>query len=401
MTHFAYPNASPTQGLFLGCGRYAASALDEPPGNGYELVQLNIPNIAQVSLAALILAPECGDTGQVIYEIRDETRQRFIGESLDLAYVLTLINRSRQLKLLINNDIWCTGCINMGYGVTPLLTTVDFAGFDIKLRAFLSEENEDRLFIVPAANIQPIHQVLFNDYGVRPLSLNQFVGIAVQDFFESKVILKVHLNELELLRNTIFNEPAKPASEEKIHEVWGYGVSSKNLISSFNGKEIEILIGDITKVRADAIVNCDDAHLSMRGGLPRDILEAGGKIIWDETRKYVPAKLGSALVTSAGRLQAKYLIHSIIGDFYKGILPDPHLVETAVINCLNEADRLKCKTVAMPVLNVEYVINAMTDTICEQLDKKANLQKVALVLYEQDTLFDYLKASFERKTFYV
>ncbi len=388
MIHFAYPNASPTQNLFLGCGRFVASPLDEPLGNGYEPVQPTIFGIAQVSEAALVLAPESSDTWQLIYEIKDESPQNFIGDSQGLAYLLALISRSQQISMQISTDIWCTGCIGIGEGMTPLLTTVDPTGFNIKLKAFLSEENQDKLFIVPAANVQPTDLILFRENNVEALSLNQFQNLNVQQLLKKKVILKVHFSELELLADTIFDKPAKsrePKQKKKIMDVIRFG-----------GKEIEISEGDITQVEADAIASSDDSYLGMRGGVPGAILKAGGDIIWEETRKYVPAELGSAVVTSAGRLHAEYVIHSVIGDFDKGIMPDAHLVEKAVINCLNEAERLGCRTIAMPVLNVEYVIHAMTDTISRQLKSKANLQKVFIVLYEQDILFDYLKASMEK-----
>jgi len=430
MIHFAYPNASPTQGIFLGCGRYVASSLDEPPvdeppvdeppvdelpGNGYDMVQLNIPNIAQVSQAALILAPESSDSEQVIYEIKDPSPQRFIGESLELAYLLALISRSRQLGFQISTDIWCTGCVGIGNGVTPLLTTVDVAGFDIKLRAFLSEGNNDKLFIVPAANVQPIHQVLFREHNASVLSLSQFQNLTFQ---EEKVILKVHLNDLGLLTDTAFNKPAKSADEEKISRVWGYGVPWRNRdsrhrkrsmkVSNFGGKEIEISLGSITRVKADAIASSDDNYLTMGGGVSRAIRRAGGYSIRREARNYTPAKLGSAVITSAGRLRAKYVIHAVVIDFDEEIWPDADIVQMATASCLSEADHLECRTIAMPALgtgagrlDVESVVYAMIDTIFEQLESKRNLQKVTIVLYRQDILFDYLKTSLEKRTFYL
>ena len=152
-------------------------------------------------------------------------------------------------------------------GMTPLLTTVDFAGFDIKLRAFLSEENGEHLFIVPAANVQPTHEILFREYNVRALSLDQFVKLAVRELPKEKVILKVHLNQLGLLTDTIFNKPVTPPHDEKKHEVWGYGIPWRDpdsghrkrsmKVISFGGKEIEILLGDITEMNVDAVVSSD------------------------------------------------------------------------------------------------------------------------------------------------
>ena len=334
-----------------------------------------------------------------------------------LSIYIAPISRSRQLSLRSGN-IWCTGCIMIYDGMTPLLTTVDFAGFDIKLRAFLSEENGEHLFIVPTANVQPTHEILFKEYNVRALSLDQFVKLAVRELPKEKVILKVHLNQLGLLTDTIFNKPVTPPHDEKKHEVWGYGILWRDpdsghrkrsmKVISFGGKEIEILLGDITEMNVDAVVSSDDNHLTMGGGVSEAILKAGGNIIWEKSRKYIPAKLGSAVVTSAGRLYAKYVIHTIVIDFDEGIWPDADTVQMATASCLNEADRLECKTIAMPALgtgagelDVESVVYAMIDTIFEELENKHNLQKVTIVLYRQDILFDYLKASLEKRTFYL
>jgi O-acetyl-ADP-ribose deacetylase (regulator of RNase III) len=222
-----------------------------------------------------------------------------------------------------------------------------------------------------------------------------------------------------LLRDTIFNEPAKPADEKKIRNVWGYGIpwrhrdqrqqqKSIKVASFTSGKEIELLLGDITKMKVDAVVSSDDNYLSMGGGVSEAIRKAGGRLIRKETRKYIPAELGAAITTSAGRLYAKYVIHAVVIDFDQNIWPDADIVQMATESCLNEADGLGCRTIAMPALgtgagrlDVEEVVYAMIDEIFSQLENKQNLQKVFIVLYREDRLFDYLKASFERKTFYV
>ncbi len=118
----------------------------------------------------------------------------------------------------------------------------------------------------------------------------------------------------------------------------------------FRGKTIEIQSGDITKVVADAIVSSDDNHLTMSGGVSLAILNAGGDIIWDESRKYIPVRLGSAVSTPAGDLQAKHVLHAVVLDFDNSKWPDAKVVQNAVRNCLVEADHLGCKTIAMPAM---------------------------------------------------
>ena len=64
--HFAYPNVIPRDSNFLGCGRYVAAPLENAPGPEYSLVELHIPNITEVHLAALQLAPESAESNHVI-----------------------------------------------------------------------------------------------------------------------------------------------------------------------------------------------------------------------------------------------------------------------------------------------------------------------------------------------
>jgi len=92
-------------------------------------------------------------------------------------------------------------------GIVLFLKTVNPSGFDIKLEAFLSEGNNDKLFIVPAANIQPGHEILFKEKNARVLSVGQLRNSIVRGLFERKTILKVGPNELKLLVGKIFIGP--------------------------------------------------------------------------------------------------------------------------------------------------------------------------------------------------
>ena len=68
---------------------------------------------------------------------------------------------------------------------------------------------------------------------------------------------------------------------------------------------------DITERNVDAIVNAANSHLLHGGGVAGSIVRKGGRIIQEESNKidYVPT--GSAVITSAGRLQCNYVIHAV------------------------------------------------------------------------------------------
>src|SRR5437764_14950965 len=79
--------------------------------------------------------------------------------------------------------------------------------------------------------------------------------------------------------------------------------------------EIRLLRGDITQYPADAIVNAANSELLPGGGVCGAIHRAGGPLIADECRRIrsergsLPA--GQAVATTAGRLEAKHVIHAV------------------------------------------------------------------------------------------
>ncbi len=211
MIRFAYPNVKPRESAFLGCGRYVTAPSGSPPGDGYELVRLNIPNRSEVHLAAEKLAPESMDSRIVVFETRDETAERYRGESQDLAYVLTLISRARKLRIEETDgqgDIWCTGVVDIKQDDRPFLKAVDGRGFELKLKAFLSNANDDRVFIVPSANVEPHHLDLFDWRDAEILTLEQFRPERIRVPEAHKSVVKVRESELPLLVDRLFRRPS-------------------------------------------------------------------------------------------------------------------------------------------------------------------------------------------------
>ncbi len=77
-------------------------------------------------------------------------------------------------------------------------------------------------------------------------------------------------------------------------------------------KDVEIVItkGDITEIDTEAIVNAANNKFFMGGGVAGVIKRKGGQIIEDEAVKKGPVEVGGAVLTSAGELPAKYVIHA-------------------------------------------------------------------------------------------
>ncbi len=200
MVHFAYPNVRSSK--FIGCGRYTSCA--EKPGDSYEDAEPDSQNIGEIREAELILAPG-QSCSKHVYETKDQLDKLYIGNSLDLAYLLSRISCSRKIRpYMTNSDIWCTGSLGLK-DERPILKPVTHGDFDIKLKAFLLEDNTDTLFIVPEANLLPVPDICADkEQNVRILSLKDFSPRNMS----GKTILKVRRNELESLADAIF-EPEK------------------------------------------------------------------------------------------------------------------------------------------------------------------------------------------------
>ena len=80
-------------------------------------------------------------------------------------------------------------------------------------------------------------------------------------------------------------------------------------------RKVETVQGDITRIPADAIVNAANSHLAGGGGVDGAIHRAGGPDIMRELdtirRQIGHCPTGSAVVTSAGRLPAKFVFHAV------------------------------------------------------------------------------------------
>ncbi len=116
--------------------------------------------------------------------------------------------------------------------------------------------------------------------------------------------------------------------------------------------KIEVIKGDITKIAVDAIVNAANTSLLGGGGVDGAIHRAGGAAILEDCRKIIAkqggCKTGEAVITTAGNLSARYVIHTV-GPVWNGGKKDEHLKLAACYNnSLRLASDKNCKTVAFP-----------------------------------------------------
>lgn len=116
--------------------------------------------------------------------------------------------------------------------------------------------------------------------------------------------------------------------------------------------EIEIIKADITEIKVDAIVNAANTSLLGGGGVDGAIHRKGGKAILDECvqirNRQGGCKVGDAVITTAGNLPSKYVIHTV-GPVWNGDKEEKKkLLEACYRNSLELAVKKNIKTIAFP-----------------------------------------------------
>ncbi len=111
-----------------------------------------------------------------------------------------------------------------------------------------------------------------------------------------------------------------------------------------------VLTGDITAQATDAIVNAANSRLAGGGGVDGAIHAKGGPEIMAECRKFGGCPTGYAVVTGAGRLKAKHVIHAV-GPIYSGLTDDARLLALTYKKSLECAVKSGCKSVSFPSIS--------------------------------------------------
>lgn len=164
--------------------------------------------------------------------------------------------------------------------------------------------------------------------------------------------------------------------------------------ADINGQVLELTQGDITSQNVDAIVNAANSRLAGGGGVDGAIHRRGGPEIMRETDQRYPegCPTGSAVITGAGELSAKYVIHAVGPVWSGGDQNESDLLDSAHQRCLELAVENDCASIAFPALScgayrfpVKSASQIALKTAIRFLNENGKPNLVRFVLFDEST----------------
>lgn len=154
---------------------------------------------------------------------------------------------------------------------------------------------------------------------------------------------------------------------------------------------IRLVQGDITKVKADAIVNAANAQLVLGGGVAGAIRREGGPSIQEECNLIGGTVVGGAVITGAGRLPARHVIHAVGPRMGEGEEDDK--LGAATVNSLKLADEHHLSSIVFPAISTgifgyprDRCAQVMLSTVQRYLQGTTQLTEVLFCLFDKQTL---------------
>ncbi|HUJ11557.1 MAG TPA: macro domain-containing protein [Verrucomicrobiae bacterium] len=157
---------------------------------------------------------------------------------------------------------------------------------------------------------------------------------------------------------------------------------------------LELVQGDITALKLDAIVNAANKYLAHGGGVALAIVRKGGSQIQVESTALIakrgPLVTGEAVITSGGKLPAKFVIHTVGPVWHEQSEEESdQLLRKAVRSCLTIADEKELKQIALPAIStgiygfpMERAAPLMLKEVVDHLRSQTKLERVVFCLYD-------------------
>jgi len=160
-------------------------------------------------------------------------------------------------------------------------------------------------------------------------------------------------------------------------------------------KRIELIKGDITKFDVDAIVNAANSSLLGGSGVDGAIHSAGGTEILDECKKIRHkqgrCEVGEAVITTAGNLPAKHVIHTVGPVWDRGDLEEEKLLGNCYKNSLILAVENNIETISFPNISTgvygfpkEPAAKIAIREVREFLKEHNSIKKVIFLCFDEE-----------------
>ena len=158
---------------------------------------------------------------------------------------------------------------------------------------------------------------------------------------------------------------------------------------------IHLSRGDITKMEVDAIVNAANSALAGGGGVDGAIHRAGGPAIMDACSKIRSAQggcpTGHAVITTAGKLPAKYVIHAVGPVWRGGGNDEEKLLRNAYQASLHYVNEYSLKSIAFPNISTgvygfpkQLAAQLAVDTLKGRLEDFPQLEDLYFVCFDEE-----------------
>ena len=163
-------------------------------------------------------------------------------------------------------------------------------------------------------------------------------------------------------------------------------------------EKVEIIQGDITQVKVDAIVNAANNSLLGGGGVDGAIHRAAGPELLEECRQLNGCPTGEAKITKGYQLLASYVIHTVGPIWQDGLAGESQKLAACYQNCFALAKNHKITKIAFPSIStgvygypVEKATRIALRETQQVLGQNTSIQKVIFVCFLQPVYECYLK----------
>ena len=165
-----------------------------------------------------------------------------------------------------------------------------------------------------------------------------------------------------------------------------------------NKDRIEIIVGDITQQKVDAIVNAANTTLLGGGGVDGAIHRAAGPRLLEECRTLNGCKTGEAKITKAYNLSAKFVIHTVGPIWNGGQQNEDELLRNCYKNSLELASDNQIRSIAFPAIStgvyrfpLERATNIAINEVKSFLERSDFIAKVIFCCFDEKTYQAYKK----------